>query len=217
MADALNLSDVVQAMMEANAKFYRGWVNLSVEYLRGLTAVLGGTRDATPTTASLEPDAGAIVLEGEAGDTVQGAFLLMNDLGRPLSCKPVATSFRDANGREVVAHIEFAPAAVELQPGEQCVISATTAVDATLDAGVAYSGTIGIKGMKGFTVPAVLRRTHAPTASPIDRAAAEGAVRSQRSARDSRFQPTTGRSRTSGHPVKKRARTKKRPSPATTP
>jgi len=172
MADNMDVSELVRRTLDANARFYQGWVNLSLEYFRGISQIFSGAQEALSGTAPFEETAGAVVLEAEEGATAAGAFLVTNDLGRTLSCEIVATAFQDANGKDAQARITFEPAKFKLEPGEQRVVNAAVPMGAKLAAGVAYSGSFGIKGMEGFAVPAVLRRRHGVDASPIDQVAA---------------------------------------------
>jgi hypothetical protein len=176
MADGLDLSELVRRTVQANARLYKGWVDLSLEYFRHITEIFGGAPDAASQMEGLETGAGALVLEGEAGTPASGAFLVTNDLGRTIKCELVASDFKDADGNTIPAKTTFEPATFDLAPGEQRVVRATLPIDGKLTAGVAYSGAFAIKGLDGFSVPAVVRRQHRAEESPIDRmtAAAEG-------------------------------------------
>lgn len=172
MADNMDVSELVRRTLEANARFYQGWVNLSLEYFRGISQIFSGAQEALAATESADAPTGAVVLEGEEGANATGAFLVTNDLGRTLSCQLVATTFQDADGKAAPARVTFEPAKFKLEPGEQRVVNAAVPIGAKLAAGVAYSGSFGIKGMEGFAVPVVLRRRHGVDVSPIDQAAA---------------------------------------------
>lgn len=176
MADGLDLSELVRRTVQANARFYKGWVDLSLEYFRHITEIFGGVPEPASQVEDLETGAGALVLEGEAGTAASGAFLVTNDLGRTIKCELIATGFRDSDGNAIPAKTTFEPATFDLAPGEQRVVRATLPIDGKLTAGVAYSGAFAIKGLDGFSVPAVVRRQHHAEESPIDRmaAAAEG-------------------------------------------
>lgn len=195
MADGLDLTEIVRRTVQANARFYRGWVDLSLEYFRGISDIFGA---APPPAAESEPQAGAgvLVLEGEAGTAVRGTFLVTNDLGRKVLCELIASAFKDATGSSARAKVTFEPPQVELAPGEQRVVHATVAIDDQLDEGVGYSGEFAIRGMDGFSVPVVLRRRHRVEASPIDREM-------------DRAQPAKGKDGTRTVPRKKAGRKKK--------
>jgi hypothetical protein len=169
MAEGREVSEIVRRTVQANAKFYKGWLDLSLEYFRGISAIFGGTPEATSSVVQ-ESDAaaGALVLEGEEGATVRGAFLVTNDLARNVSCEFVASDFRDPGGATVPARPAFHPATLELGPGEQRVIQVMLPIDGALAAGVGYAGEFSIKGMEGFAVPVVLRRQHRVEDAPMD-------------------------------------------------
>jgi len=177
MADGLDLSELMRRTVQANARFYKGWVDLSLEYFRGITEIFGGVPTSGTQAEELETGAGALVLEGEAGAAASGAFLVTNDLGRTIRCELVATEFKDSDGNTIAAKATFEPAAFDIAPGEQRVVRATLPIDSKLTAGVAYAGAFAIKGMDGFSVPAVVRRQHRVEDSPIDRVAADVAAK----------------------------------------
>lgn len=168
MADGLDLSEIVRRTVQANAKFYKGWVDLSFEYFRGITEILGGASPSAEPVQEMDSGAGVLVLEGEAGSVVRGSFLVSNDLTRGVSCAFVGSDFKDPSGATVFAKPAFEPPALELAPGEQRVIQVAIAIDEALSPGVGYAGEFSIQGMDGFTVPVVLRRRHRIDESSID-------------------------------------------------
>lgn len=172
MADGLDLPELVRRTVQANARFYKGWVDLSLEYFRHITEIFGGVPETASQVEDLETGVGALVLEGEAGTAASGAFLVTNDLGRTLKCELIATDFKDSDGNAMRAKTTFEPDSFDLAPGEQRVVRATLPIDGKLTAGVAYTGAFAIKGLDGFSVPAVVRRQHRAEESPIDRMAA---------------------------------------------
>lgn len=177
MTDELDLSGIVRRTVQANAKLYKGWVDISLEYFRSVADIFGGVPEAAPSPAeSLGDNAGAVVLEGEESTSASAAFLVTNDLGRKLQCVLVASDFRDADGNRIAAKLAFEPAKFELSPGQQGVVQVSVPIDRKLAEGVAYSGEISVEGMDGFSVPAVIRRRHAVELSPIDRVAEDEAV-----------------------------------------
>ena len=209
MADSADFNEMMRRAVQLNARLYKGWIDLSVEYMRGLAEVFGGesvAADAGDVAAdATEAVAGAIVLEADEGAAASGAFLVTNDLGRKLVCDLVASDFVNAQGERVRAQVSFQPDRFELAPGQQQVVTARTKIDGKLAAGVAYTGDFAIKGLDGYTVPAVLRRTHPPVESPITRVTVETATKTAGSAQETR---TTQTSKTSS--ARKRGATKPR-------
>ena len=182
MAEGLDFSEIVRRTMEANVRFYRGWLDLTVEYFRGITDALdpeAPTGEPDETGADAEPETGALVLEGEVGNRASGSFLVTNDLGRELTCELVTASLKGPDGKTVRPKVNFVPKSVRLEPGEQRVVQASVYVGKRLVAGDAYTGDVTIRGMEGFSIPLVLRRLHrveGAVGSPIDRVAATASV-----------------------------------------
>lgn len=173
MAEGVDFSELMRRTVQANARFYKGWLDLSFEYFRGISEILGGVPETTAPVQEGDTGAGALVMEGEAGNTVRGSFLVSNDMDKPVSCAFAGSDFRDPRGASVAAKAEFEPASLQLAPGEQRVVQVAIYVDDRLSPGVGYAGEISIKGMEGFTVPVVLRRQHPTDAAPVDAAATD--------------------------------------------
>jgi hypothetical protein len=213
MADGFNVSEIVKRTVQANAKLYKGWVDLSLDYWRGIAEIFGGSQSVTSPIAELDLGlgTGALVLEGEDAATARGAFLVTNDLERAVSCELVASPFVDADGVTVRAAPTFDPAKLDLAPGEQHVVRVAIPIDAALAAGVGYTGEIAIKGMDGFSVPVVLRRRHrvddASVDSPPPNRAPTANVPSVQMA--TREQASRASAATSASPGKRIARQKK--------
>jgi hypothetical protein len=164
MADESGLTAVVRRAAQANAKLYKGWMELTLEYMRGMSEIFGGVastmRSPAQPTAEMDSGASTLVLEGEAGTSAIGSFLVSNDLDRPLSCKLVSSDYGDPTGATVKARTIFDPASLELAAGEQKVVKVMVTIDEALIPGVGYAGEIAIAGMDGFAVPVVIRRQH---------------------------------------------------------
>src|SRR3972149_4785447 len=148
MADGPDLTEIVRRTVQANARFYKGWVDLSLEYFRGISEIFGaGGLVPSAPREEVETGMGVVVLEAEAGGVAQGAFLVTNDLGRKMTCELVSSEFADSSGAKVGAQPRFEPPKLELAPGEQRVVQVVIPIDEKLTAGVAYSGQFAIKGM----------------------------------------------------------------------
>lgn len=171
MADDSALTDIVRRAAQANAKLYKGWMDLTMEYMRSLSEIFGGaTMPAQSSTATQEMDAGpsTLILEGELGAAATGSFLVSNDLDRLISCKLTSTDFADPTGTPAKVRAAFEPPSLELAPGEQRVVKVVITIDESLRPGVGYVGEIAIAGMEGFAVPVVLRRQHVPAEGDFD-------------------------------------------------
>jgi hypothetical protein len=174
MADGTDLGEIVRRAVQANAKFYKGWVDLTLEYFRGISEIFGGAQAAV-AEQDLDPGPSVLVLEGDEGAKASAAFLVTNDLGRSVSCELVASEFKDAKGIVTRAAAAFEPSKLDLAPGEQRVVRVVVPIMSELAPGVAYTGEFAIKGMDGFAVPVVLRRTHRVGESDVSGASSSGA------------------------------------------
>ncbi|MBC7894951.1 MAG: hypothetical protein H7066_06040 [Cytophagaceae bacterium] len=160
MAEGVDFSELMKRAVQANAKFYKGWLDLSFEYFRTISGVLGTETETNTPVQEVDTGAGALVLEGEAGTMVHGSFLVSNDMDKPITAAFSGSDFRDPRGASVAAKTSFEPTSLQLAPGEQKVVQVSIHIDDTLSAGVGYAGEISMKGLEGFTVPVVLRRQH---------------------------------------------------------
>lgn len=162
MADELDLTEMFRRAVQANVKFYQGWLDLSLDYVRGISDIFAVSGGSGGSVGSLGESAevGVLVLEGENGTVAQSAFLVTNDLSRKVSCGLMASEFTDSDGKVVRPKVTFEPKTFELQPGEQRVVNASLVVGRTLVTGYSYQGAFAIKGMEGISVPVVLRRRH---------------------------------------------------------
>lgn len=162
MADELDFTEIFRRAAQANVKFYQGWLDLSLEYVRGVSDIFAGSGERSGPVDSVEEAAevGVLVLEGEKGTAALGRFLVTNDLSRKVSCQLVASQFTDSDGKVVRPKVTFEPKTFELKPGEQRVVQAEIGIGQSLTAGYGYQGKFAIKGMEGVTVPVVLRRRH---------------------------------------------------------
>lgn len=160
MAEGVDFSDLMRRAVQANARFYKGWLDLSFEYFRTISGVLGTEMETTTSVQEVDTGGGALVLEGEAGKMVSGSFLVSNDMDKPVSTAFAGSDFKDPRGASVAARTSFEPSALQLAPGEQKIVQVSIYIDDKLSPGVGYAGEISIKGMEGFTVPVVLRRQH---------------------------------------------------------
>ena len=150
MADGFGLSDILTRTVQANAKFYKGWMDLSLEYFRGISDIFGGVTEIVAPVQEMDSGGGALVLEGEAGSHVRGTFLVSNDLERSVSCDFLASDFRDPHGAGVPAKAVIrAEKHWSSRPGEQRKVQVAIGIDGSLP-GVGYAGEISIRGMDGF-------------------------------------------------------------------
>ena len=160
MAEGLDVSEIMKRAVQANAKFYKGWMDLSLEYFKSIAGIVGGPGETVDATPEMDSGTNALILEAEAGQVARGSFLVTNDLERVVSCAFMSADFKDHTGEPARTAVKFDPPAVQLAAGEQRVVEVAIAVDDALVPGVGYAGEFSIKGMDGFAVPVVLRRQH---------------------------------------------------------
>jgi len=110
----------------------------------------GGPAAGPPTPAA------SLVLEAAAGERAAGAFLVENTLGRRVEQPVEAGPFTDAAGGRAPLPLEFSPATVGLDPGEQVVVRVTVVVPDTLQGD--HRGTARVAGVPHAEIPVVVRR-----------------------------------------------------------
>ncbi|HEX8158215.1 MAG TPA: hypothetical protein VF526_12595 [Solirubrobacteraceae bacterium] len=113
---------------------------------------------AEATAVASPPASPAIVLEGEAGGTATGLFLVENSSSERVASPIAASVFTSSAGGEVQPKLGFEPEIVSLEPGEQLLVHLTAAIDDDLEEGVGYRGALRVPGLQGTEVAIVLRR-----------------------------------------------------------
>jgi hypothetical protein len=112
MADGLDLPEIMKRAVQANAKFYKGWMDLSLEYFKSIAGIVGGADETVNGMPEMDSGTNALILEAEAGQVARGSFLVTNDLGRVLSCAFQSSDFRDHAGVPTRTSVRFDPPAV---------------------------------------------------------------------------------------------------------
>jgi hypothetical protein len=151
-------------MVDAYVDYWRAVGRLSVNYLRAVGSA------ATPAPAAPAPEASlaaavrrrpvnaTMVLEGKAGSTAVGMFVVENSGHERISGELAVPSLADAEGREMRATVAFEPAHVTLEPGEQTVVQASATIARSLKTGLDYRGEVRVPGLAGTSIPLVVRR-----------------------------------------------------------
>lgn len=179
MPDLSTLEELWRRSLDLNVRYYGAVGRLTADYFRDLATVLSGLNTSQPPGARDQPadhsargdkatdsstsnsTAGTMVLEGEAGGTVLGVFLVENNLGREISATVVASPFADASGRTIQPAMKFDPESIVLRSGEQLLVRVMALIEETLEPEVRYLGQFTIPGLTGTRVPVVLRRRRA--------------------------------------------------------
>lgn len=152
--------------------YVAGIERLTVDYVRAMVAAARGT-DA-PTTLVTHPDP-AILLEGEAGATAAGRFLVENHMDQPISAPVCVSPFTSAQGHTVDVRLQFEPDVVTLQPREQLLVRVGTTIDEQLADADGYWGFLGVPELPGTELAVLVRRNAAPRRERHDAGLQSGA------------------------------------------
>ncbi|MEU9918990.1 hypothetical protein [Streptomyces sp. NPDC051001] len=158
-------NDPWRRLLEANTRYLDAWGQLTVRWLTELTQNARVTSDApgAPREATVRhPDpaqAGpprpmALVLEGRAGTTARGAFLVENHFPHPVEGAVEVVTDGDGPALPLV----FEPSPLSLPPGEQTVVRVGILVPEELDPDRDHHVTFRVVGVDGPEIPAVVRR-----------------------------------------------------------
>jgi len=208
MADLSPLDEVWRRSFDAYIKYYSTIGRLTADYLKDLAAVWSDVRlptlagGAQPVSAtshgaarqSGQPSpagrpAGVMVLEGEAGASALGVFLVENNLGRDVSGRVIASPFVDETGREIRPAFVYDPEIINLRPGEQLLVRVLAAIDETMEPEVRYQGQFTIPELSGTMIPIVLRRRPSSAAAATQETQSELTEKAEKTNRPTRARP----------------------------
>lgn len=99
-----------------------------------------------------------MVLEGEAGSSALGVFLVENRFGQEISACVVASAFTDEAGKQVQPDLKFDPEMLNLKPGEQLLVRVEATIDENLELEASYYGEFAVPELTGTRIRVVLRR-----------------------------------------------------------
>jgi len=167
-SDALN--EVLRKSIDLNIRYYSSLGRLAAEYMRELAVVMTEPMKAvassatspiatapTPTPSSSQTPA-VMVMEGDTGSIALGVFLVENHLPMEVDSKVVASFFKEPARGTIQPDFTFDPQRIVLKPGEQILVQASCPISAEIEANVRYKGEFAVPGLKGSTIPVVLRR-----------------------------------------------------------
>ena len=161
--------------LELNVRYYSSLGKLTVEYLSDLAGALSaqtaahttassaaqpGPQAAYAPPASAKPAAAEAVmmLEGEAGSTALGDFLVGNSFPNEVSAIVTSSPMTDESGRPANVAFVFDPPVVALRPGEQLLVRVSAVIDPSLEPGVRYRGEFSIPDLRGTRIPVIVKR-----------------------------------------------------------
>jgi len=167
-------ADLIRRAVDVNVQYYSSLGRLGVDFWRELygavlrqmntempTAARFAHGNAAPTASSVAPQAApkpaTMVIEADPGSVGIGVFMVENHLDTEVDSRVAATTFKDPHGGEVQPTFTFDPPRVVLKPGEQILVRVSTAIDPELERGTRYTGEFVVPGLRGTTIPVVLR------------------------------------------------------------
>jgi hypothetical protein len=165
------LDDAIRKAIDLNVRYYSSLGRLTVDYWTELlsavvtpakpagssgqfTAAVHTAQSATPATVA---KAAAMVMEAASGSVAQGVFMVENHLNSEVDSVVVASFFKDPSGNAIQPQFTFDPPRIALKPGEQILVRVLTTIGADLEADTRYSGEFAVPGLKGTSIPVVLR------------------------------------------------------------
>jgi len=157
--------------LELNVRYYSSLGKLTVEYLSDLAGALSAQTAAPAASqpgpqathappASAKPAAAEAVmmLEGEAGSTALGVFLVGNSFPNEVSATVTSSPMTDESGRPANVAFVFDPPVIALRPGEQLLVRVSAVIDPSLEPGVRYRGEFSIPELRGTRIPVIVKR-----------------------------------------------------------
>lgn len=177
--------DLWRRALEANARYYESWAQLTSTWLREVADL--GAAVSLPRVARVSsgpftwtpradparrpqpsPRSGAapgggpgpvLVLEGEPGAEAVGAFLVENSAPTPVQGRVEVEPFLDPAGVPVSVGLSLQPATVQLDAGESAVIQVRGEIPGIIAPGAELRSTVRVHGVPGTTIPILVRRT----------------------------------------------------------
>lgn len=162
--------DVIRKAIDLNVRYYSSMGRLAVDYWRDLFAAMAepvkaAVSSAQSRAASVEAESApatsakpaVMVMEAEAGSVAQGVFMVENHLNTEVDSTVVASFFKDPTGIAVQPAFAFDPPRVALKPQEQILVCVSTTIGPELEPDTRYAGEFAVPGLKGTSIPVVLR------------------------------------------------------------
>jgi hypothetical protein len=161
--------------LELNVRYYTSLGKLTVEYLSDLAGAMSAQTAARTEThgaaqpgpqAACAPPAAAkpaaaeavMMLEGEAGSTALGVFLVGNSFPNEVSATVSSSPMTDESGRPAKVAFVFDPPVIALRAGEQLLVRVSAVIDPSLEPGVRYRGEFSIPELRGTRIPVIVKR-----------------------------------------------------------
>jgi hypothetical protein len=194
MSESSALDKILQTAVDANARYYSILGEFAGSLMDSVLSTAGSLRPefqvkrdspspadegaessqamlrAGKTVAPQPAVAPTMVLEGPAGASATGFFVIQNKLQKKVTRRVEFAPLLDPSGKKVKSGLVFHPGKVTLGPGQQVIAKVTARISPALAADVRYHGEIRVPGMAGARIPIAVVRT--ASASPAVRARA---------------------------------------------
>jgi hypothetical protein len=113
------------------------------------------------------PSPAAMVLEGVAGSSAMGFFVVENKLPQQVSTCVEVGPLVNPDGQEIPSVLRFEPGVLTLAPGEQVIAKVSALISRSLAPEVRYEGKISVPGIAGASIPIIVRRIRKTTSATV--------------------------------------------------
>ena len=122
----------------------------------------------------------AMVLEGAAGSSAMGFFVVENKLPQQVSTRVEVGPLVNPDGKEIPSILRFEPGVLTLAPGEQAIAKVSALISRSLAPGVRYEGKISVPDVAGASIPIIVRRVRETTSATVVGTGSSGVKRPTR-------------------------------------
>jgi hypothetical protein len=161
------MQTILRKSLQLHLQFVSAVGRVAADHIKQFIQVLeqeragGATEPAGPAHASASaaaPSLPSLLLEGEAGASVAGVFMLENHLPAPVEAKTIASPLRNPAGEARILDFRFDPSSIVLQPGEKALIRVMVSISEDLAPDMPYIGLLSVPEIRGAAVPVEVRR-----------------------------------------------------------
>ena len=151
-------SRALESAFSLTADIAPGLASIKQAVAQVANQTISAQQAVVPQAAVQKAAAPVIVLEGKAGETATGFFVVENSLPHEISTPVEVSTLIAPDGRQVQSALRFEPGVISLPAGEQVVARVTAKISSRLVPGQSYEGEILVPGVAGARIPIVLRR-----------------------------------------------------------
>ena len=156
-----SLGRSISSVIEANSVMFEQLAGFTRRFEPGRTTTRrrhSGASGGSGATATAQ----SVLLRGQPGETVSGAFVLENQRSETVEATVLATSFVDLAGDHVEIPLTLEPSRLSLDPGQEVVVRLTTVIPVNLSLDQQLQGAIHVPGLTTSIVPVVVRPERPP-------------------------------------------------------